>query len=204
MTDLAINRGKICRPSTDFIYVGNVSHDICDKLTEMWHEHDKINLWKVHGMSGSYICPNEVNPEVKESLDVCIPPGYMHPTVEQYYKELWDVIGEYTNVFPFAEFSSFSIKDDMQIQWYPKGGGFKVWHCERSNSHLSQIARHLVFMTYLNDVPNGGTEWFHQEKYVDAVKGATVIWPADWCFTHRGRVTQEHEKMIITGWLQYD
>jgi len=163
MTDLAINRGKICRPTTDFIYVGNVSHDICDKLTEMWHKSDEINLWKVHGMSGSYICPDEVNPEVKESMDVCIPPGYMHPTVEQYYKELWGVIGDYTKIFPFAEFSSFSIKDDMQIQWYPKGGGFKVWHCERSNSHLSQIARHLVFMTYLNDVPNGGTEYWRLE-----------------------------------------
>ena len=100
MTDLAINGGQICRPSTDFIYVGNVSHDICDKLAEMWHKSDEINLWKVHGMSGSYVCPDEVNPEVKESLDVCIPPGYMHPTVEQYYKELWVLLVSILNSSP--------------------------------------------------------------------------------------------------------
>jgi hypothetical protein len=59
-------------------------------------------------------------------------------------------------------------------------------------------------MTYLNDVPNGGTEWFHQDKYVEAQKGLTVIWPADWTHVHRGRVSHDHEKIVATGWFSYD
>ena len=62
------------------------------------------------------------------------------------------------------------------MQCYPPGGGFKQWHTERSNALPGNTFRHLVFMTYLNDAPGGGTEWFHQDKYVDATKGFTVIW----------------------------
>ena len=62
------------------------------------------------------------------------------------------------------------------MQHYPIGGGFKQWHTERSNSLPGNIYRHLVFMTYLNDVPDGGTEWYHQQRYVPAQRGYTVIW----------------------------
>ena len=89
------------------------------------------------------------------------------------------------------------------MQWYPKGGGFKQWHTERSNALPGSVYRHLVFMTYLNDVPDGGTEWYYQQKYVPAQRGYTVIWPADWTFHHRGRVSTDSEKMIITGWFNF-
>ena len=58
-------------------------------------------------------------------------------------------------------------------------------------------------MTYLNDVPDGGTEWFHQSLYVPAQKGYTVIWPADWTHTHRGRPSPTTEKQILTGWFEF-
>lgn len=199
MEELTLHHDKICTKSTEFIFVDSVSEEICDKLVDLYN--NPTNLYKVDGKSGYYV---EVNNLAKESLDVCIPPNYNHPTVHQYFDELQKVVNKYTNAFPFSEYSRFSMREPMQIQWYPKGGGFKVWHSERINCNIEQIRRHLVFMTYLNDVPNGGTEWYHQDKYVDAVKGATVIWPADWTFTHRGRVTHEYEKMIVTGWFEYD
>ena len=58
-------------------------------------------------------------------------------------------------------------------------------------------------MTYMNDVPDGGTEWFHQDKYVPAQRGYTVIWPSDWTHFHRGRVSNTSEKYIITGWFSF-
>ena len=39
------------------------------------------------------------------------------------------------------------------------------------------------------------------DKYVAAEKGKTVIWPAEWTHTHRGRVDHKLEKTIITGWI---
>jgi hypothetical protein len=59
-------------------------------------------------------------------------------------------------------------------------------------------------MTYLNTVTDeGGTEWYHQNLKVNAEKGKTVIWPADWTFTHRGVPSPTQEKYIITGWFNF-
>jgi hypothetical protein len=58
-------------------------------------------------------------------------------------------------------------------------------------------------MTYLNDVEIGGeTEFFHQKLKIRPEKGLTLIWPADWTFTHIG-ITSPEEKFIVTGWFNY-
>jgi hypothetical protein len=60
-------------------------------------------------------------------------------------------------------------------------------------------------MTYLNTVTdNGGTEFLNQQLIINAEKGKTVIWPADWTHTHRGVVSATQDKYIITGWFNYD
>ena len=125
------------------------------------------------------------------------------PHIQEYMQALQGVLDDYIQRFPFCNTSRFQIVEPLSMQSYPKGGGFKEWHTERLNSLPGTAFRHLVFMTYLNDVPDGGTEWYHQDKYVDAKKGYTVIWPADWTHFHRGRVSKEHEKKIITGWFAY-
>ena len=91
-----------------------------------------------------------------------------------------------------------------QIQKYPLNGGFHQWHCERSSSLHPSVSRHLVYMTYLNDVEDGGeTEFFYQKIKVKPEKGLTIIWPADWTHTHRGISSKTETKYIITGWLQF-
>jgi hypothetical protein len=85
------------------------------------------------------------------------------------------------------------------IQYYPPNGGFKVWHFE--NQHPSVITRTLVYMLYLNDIENGGTEWLYQNIKLNAVKGDLVIWPAGFTHKHRGVVTNK-EKYIATGWFE--
>ncbi len=59
-------------------------------------------------------------------------------------------------------------------------------------------------MTYLNDIKEGGeTEWYYQKLKVKPKKGLTVIWPADWTFTHRGITAKKEHKYIITGWINF-
>lgn len=91
--------------------------------------------------------------------------------------------------------------DSINIQHYKKGGGFHVWHSERTGAVRN---REFVFMTYLNDVPDGGTEFFHQGKIVKAEKGKTLIWPAGHTHIHRGQISHTHEKYIVTGWYGYN
>jgi hypothetical protein len=58
-------------------------------------------------------------------------------------------------------------------------------------------------MTYLNDVDDGGTEFYYQKTIIKAEKGLTLIWPADWTYTHKGQISNTKEKTIITGWISY-
>ena len=44
--------------------------------------------------------------------------------------------------------------EGMNIQYYEPGEGFPKWHCERGMYQTNQRA--LAFMTYLNDVSDGG------------------------------------------------
>ena len=74
-------------------------------------------------------------------------------------------------------------------------------HCERNERGNN---RHLVFMTYLNDVEDKGeTEFVLQNLKVKAEKGKTVIWPSDWTHTHRGIISPTQEKYIVTGWFSF-
>jgi len=34
-------------------------------------------------------------------------------------------------------------------------------------------------------------------------KGLTVIWPAEWMFTHRGIASMKEVKYIVTGWYSF-
>ena len=61
----------------------------------------------------------------------------------------------------------------------------------------------LVFMTYLNDVLDGGTEFKYQKLITKAKKGLTLIWPSDFTHTHKGQISNTSEKYIITGWFSY-
>ena len=66
------------------------------------------------------------------------------------------------------------------------------------------VYRHLAFMTYLNDVNEGGeTEFFYQEAKIRPRKGLSLIWPTDWTHTHRGVPAPKEQKTIVTGWLKF-
>ena len=59
-------------------------------------------------------------------------------------------------------------------------------------------------MTYLNDVNKGGeTEFYYQKLKIKPEKGLTLIWSADWTFTHKGHTTLDEDKYIITGWFNF-
>ena len=174
---------------------------ICDDVVEFW----KNSLNKKVGESYSPTGGSLVDINWKDSLDVNIDPNYNSPVFKKYIEELRKSIEVYKETFPFSTYySSWKIVDGANIQYYKPGAGFKAWHCERGSAIMPVTTRHLAWMTYLNDVDDGGgTEFFHQKLTIQAKKGLTVIWPADWTYTHRGVVSPTQEKYIITGWFNY-
>jgi len=114
-------------------------------------------------------------------------------------------LNEYIKEYHYCnEYNAFSITEGTNLQFYPIGGGYKIYHTERTSNTEPFTNRHLVFMTYLNDITDKGeTEFYYQKIKVKPKKGLTLIWPSDWTFTHRGIPSPTQEKAIITGWYSY-
>ena len=109
---------------------------------------------------------------------------------------------QYVKIYPELMISGFfNINTNFNIQHYNVNEGFNYYHYERDG--LSTCSRNLVFMTYLNDVEDGGTQFKYQNLITPAKKGLTLIWPTDFTHTHRGVISQTKEKYIVTGWYTY-
>jgi len=174
----------------DFIYEDTIDLDICDGLVEYYE-------------TCSYLKKTPHNDDkVSEDLHLHVMLANSEPILHRYLTELSRVLNRYFEEYPYAGEMGCKIAHLFNIQRYPEGGGYKAWHWERMN-HPETRDRHLVWMTYLTDNPDGGTEFKLQDKYYPARKGATLIWPADWTHTHRGRVCST-EKTIITGWVDLE
>jgi hypothetical protein len=174
---------------------------VCDDLIDYWK-----NSEKTPGANYSRDGNIVVNKTEKDSLDVQISVRETTSSaLEKYLKKLQSIVSEYITEFPMCnQYSPWGLVDNITIQYYPLGGGYKTWHCERGSPSQPITTRHLVFMTYLNDVTDAGeTEFFHQNLKIVPKKGLTVIWPADWTYTHRGIPSMTQEKYIITGWFNY-
>lgn len=182
---------------TDFIEEYKCSDNICDDLIEFYKQNKNLHSEGLVGMGN-------LDKNKKDSIDLSILSNDNPEPIDNYKKFIWDSVYDYVEKYSMLkDVAAFSIKESINIQKYPIGGGFKVWHCEREGQLSTSIKRLLVFMTYLNDVEDGGTEFKYYNKIIKAEKGKTIIWPSDWTHTHRGQTSHTKEKMIITGWLSH-
>ena len=165
---------------------------ICDELIE-YHANcpDKGPGMVFHG----------VDKEKKDSTDAILDAV----TVDKFVKHLQLVSNAYMEKYPWCDsYAPWGIMSRVLVQHYAPGGGYHAWHCERGDVGMPQVSRHLVFITYLNDVTDGGeTEFFHQKLKIKPEKGLTVIFPVDWTFTHKGNTSATQDKYITTGWFNF-
>lgn len=146
-----------------------------------------------------------VDLNIKDSFNIDIPPNSNEQCFRNYLGELQKAVNKYITEYEWCNKGApWTIIENTTIQKYLPGGGFKAWHFERMNAVYPTVSRHLVFMTYLNDVEeNGVTEFYYQNITIKPIKGLTLIWPADWTHTHRGVPSMTCEKYIISGWLNF-
>jgi hypothetical protein len=128
----------------------------------------------------------------------------LHEGIQQHYvNSLVHCIEQYKAEFAhcYTYIKSWGLGSGVKIQRYEPGDYYSDWHPE-NNGSVDLLNRHLVFMTYLNDISEGGgTEFYHQNLKVKPEKGLTLIWPVDWTHTHKGIVAPLETKHIITGWF---
>mmetsp|Transcript_28025 Transcript_28025/g.86693 ORF Transcript_28025/g.86693 Transcript_28025/m.86693 type:complete len:253 (-) Transcript_28025:14-772(-) len=171
-----------------------------DGVVDLFHDRPQLR-----GMVSSFAGEPVVDTSVKDSLEMSLAPNDPSPAWRRYLGALKACMGLYVEDYPYAgAYGAFSLTSRTNVQLYPPGGGYKTFHTERTGKGEPEGSRHLVFMTYLNDVADaGGTEFHHQDVIVQPRKGLTLIWPADWTFTHRGVPSPSQEKIITTGWFNF-
>ena len=184
-------------PKHSFIKGWFIDSKICDNLIKAFKKLPQAV--KGQGVTYSKSDKPVTNKAIKDSIDYCFYPQTGISPFYEYEMALQECLNDYIKTYPMIDYlPKFRVVEKINIQHYKPKGGFKIWHYERNNT--SVLRRAFVFMTYLNNVPNGGTEFLYQKITTPAKKGLTLIWPSDWTHTHRGQISNEHEKYIATGW----
>ena len=146
-----------------------------------------------------------VNPDIKDSIDILINPKDIilpgNQALKAYFDELFECYKNYIEEWPFLKDLAQKLEiGSFNLQRYKPGQHFKKIHTERLSIDSSH--RVFAFMTYLNDVEEGGSTYFsHYDLEIQPKKGLTLIWPAEWTHAHKGNILREGSKYIITGWI---
>jgi len=189
-------------------FVGDfsIASGICDRLIELHRACERRGLAKAGRLYARGQDDTVVDVAKKDSLDVRvgdIPEALQNEHgVPDYIRELQRCTREYVERFRHLRVAQFGVTESPIIQHYRPGGGFKAEHFERAG--VATCTRMLVWMTYLNDVTDGGgTRFVYQDATFEARRGRTLIWPPDFTHTHAGVVSPTQHKYIITGWFNF-
>ena len=181
-----------------FIGGSYIPEDVCDQIIDFWNKNESLQVPGIVGNSGSI----SNDDKVKKCTQMNVQP--FPRELSLYELHLQETLNNYIKKYKWADFvNTYQVIEKLSIQHYKPGEGFYKWHTENTG-YSYNLNRHLVFMTYLNDVENSGTEFYYfPDLNIQAKKGLTLIWPAGWTHTHRGVISDIDEKHIITGWFNF-
>ena len=141
----------------------------------------------------------------KLSIDLSIDPNSLslkkYQRINDYFYYLKKFFQLYINEWDIIKLKNDFKVGTFNIQKYNPGGHFKKPHFERMSAFTQH--RYFAFMSYLNDVEEGGETVFpYFDLSIRPTKGHTLIWPADWTHMHFGDEVKKGVKYIITGWIE--
>jgi prolyl 4-hydroxylase len=188
--------------SNDINFIGswNINDDeLCKNIVKIFEENTLLHQ---KGQT-SY----GIDEKVKKSTDIGIDPIDLNKkefgNIKLYFKKLYDCYQDYKKQWPCLKKNLETVDiPTFNIQKYEIGGHFARMHCEREG--VPSMHRVFAWMTYLNDVEDGGETFFeHYNLKIKPEIGKTLIWPAEWTHSHRGEVLNKGLKYIITGWMHF-
>jgi hypothetical protein len=175
---------------------------VCDNLIKYFEESELKEAGKFGSGEGF------VDLEVKDSTDIYLEREDLlaSPVLGEYISEVFKALEEFKNLYPYSTLglAAWGFNPQINLKRYIPGQAYHGWHCERPNTTPGINERHLSFLTYLNDVTDGGeTEFLHQGIKIKPERGLTVISGCDWTAVHRGLPSPTETKYIASGWFSY-
>ena len=190
----------ITKESPNFIGCWDLENDkLCNEIIDFFESNQSLQTKGL--ISGGQ------NQEIKKTTDISLNPSDLENPKLSFLKGYFDLLNkcflEYKEHYPFLKEIIKKIHiGHFNIQKYNPGDHFSGAHSERTN--LATLHRVFAWMTYLNDVEDGGTTNFNYYKVkIKPKKGKTLIWPSEWTHVHTGDVLNNGTKYIITGWMHF-
>lgn len=175
--------------------------NFCDALISFYEESSFSGPATILSIAGETV----IDTSVKDADTLTIDLFDDQKVIKDYLKILISCTEAYKNEYIYCDkYAKWGISEKAVIQKYSENSKGFIYHTERFTSKLPAVNRHLVFMTYLNEVSEGGeTEFYYQKTIQKPQKGLTLIWPADWTHTHRGNPIKNQNKYIVSGWFSF-
>tara|TARA_B100001013_G_scaffold247966_1_gene153723 strand:- start:61 stop:660 length:600 start_codon:yes stop_codon:yes gene_type:complete len=195
-----MKRININTEQTNFIGCWNLENNkLCSEIIEFFENNKKLQKQGITAQGK--------NLKLKKTTDITINPNDLKnpkfKILEKYIDELHKCYMDYQKQWPFLKTMLKKIDiPAFNIQKYSRGDHFAHLHSERTS--LSTLHRLFAWMTYLNDVEDGGkTNFSHYGISIKPQTGKTLIWPAEWTHAHTGEILNGGKKYIITGWMHF-
>ena len=196
-----MERFKLDRAKMNPTFIGswNINNSLCDEIISYYETNQSRHI---QGLTSSGI-----NLKKKDRKDISFEPKELNlpknKIFKTYFKDLFECYKDYNIQWPFlSEMVNQLDIGSFNVGKYRTGQHFQKIHCERQG--ISTLHRLFAFMTFLNDVEQGGSTYFnHYGLDVRPRKGLTLIWPAEWTHSHKGNVIEKGVKYIITGWMNF-
>ena len=156
-----------------------MSEEICDQILDLYNNNKSLH--------GGVVGTDIINEDGKVTSRPHIDAGGKKCTqlrvlknaqqLSLYNIHLQAILDSYKQKYEWADqVKYYKIVEDMSIQHYTRRGILSLAYGENTG-HGFTINRHLVFMTYLNDVENAGTEFLYfPDLKIQPRKGLTLIW----------------------------
>ena len=187
----------------DFIYINenSIPLDLCNEIINTFE--NEPNKYKGVTRSGQ-------NDKIKKTLDYSINININENSAwfnisKFLYEELSKNLksfNEYLNKKYGRTFLNNNMFDTcFLMQKYNKNEGKFVYHDDFSMVNNMKMHRVITYLWYLNDVDEGGETEFCGDFKVKPTVGKLILFPASWCYPHKGMMPLSNDKYIITGWL---
>jgi len=190
----------ILSKKTTFVGCWNINDDnLCKKIIDFFEKRKDLQKKGVTGYGK--------DEKAKKSIDISLDPKNLNDkefeNVKMYIDKLYECYQDYKEQWPFLKDNLKTLDiPSFNIQKYEVGGHYNLMHCERSS--LQSMHRVFAWMTYLNNVDDGGDTYFkHFDLKIKPQMGKTLIWPSEWTHAHRGELLNKGSKYIITGWMHF-
>lgn len=193
----------------DYVYTEpSLSKEFCKEIID---KYEKELYLKYQGVTAKGLDKN-----VKDTQDMMIPENdewsetnrTLSIELQRHVKLYIDRIEQGEN---YKEENNFGVEykhlsdkllqeNQFMIQKYDQKKGRYIYHEDGlTDKNKSRV---ITYLWYLNDVVEGGeTEFFGGSSRIVPETGKLLLFPAVWCYPHRGNIPVSSSKYIITGWL---